>query len=61
MTNGCVPFTVTFDNLSSPNAETFLWTFEGGDPATSTDENPTVVYNAAGSFDVTLVATVSRQ
>lgn len=56
-TNGCVPFTVTFENLSSPNAETFLWTFEGGDPATSTEENPTVVYNSAGSFDVTLVAT----
>lgn len=56
-TEGCLPFVVEFQNLSSQNAETFEWTFEGGDPATSDEENPTVTYNSAGVFDVTLVAT----
>ena len=55
-TIGCAPFVVQYDNLSSDNAETFEWTFEGGDPATSTDENPTVVYNTPGTYDVTLTA-----
>ncbi len=53
---GCLPFEVTFVNLSSGNTESFLWTFEGGDPATSTEENPIVNYNAVGSFNVVLIA-----
>ena len=35
------------------------WTFEGGQPTTSNEQNPTVVYNATGSFDVTLSVTNS--
>ncbi len=53
-TNSCAPFTVTFNNTSSSNADTFVWTFEGGNPATSTEENPTVTFANAGTFDVTL-------
>ncbi len=33
------------------------WEFEGGTPATSTAQNPTVTYNAAGSFGVRLTVT----
>ncbi len=55
-TEGCLPFEVTFVNLSSENAESFQWTFEGGDPATSTEENPIVNYNSVGSFNVVLIA-----
>ena len=55
-TEGCAPFTVNFTNESSENATTFEWTFEGGDPASSTDENPTVTWNTAGTYEVTLVA-----
>jgi PKD repeat protein len=51
----CVPATVEFTNQSSENATGFKWTFEGGTPATSTQENPTVIYNTAGSFDVELI------
>jgi subtilisin-like proprotein convertase family protein len=40
-----------------PAAISWLWTFEGGTPATSTAQNPTVTYTADGSYDVTLVAT----
>ena len=32
------------------------WTFEGGVPATSTAENPTVTYNTLGTYKVTLSA-----
>ena len=33
------------------------WTFEGGDPATSTLQNPSVTYHEIGSYDVTLTVT----
>ncbi len=32
----------------------FLWTFEGGSPATSVERNPIVTYNTIGNYDVTL-------
>jgi PKD repeat protein len=54
---GCVPLTVNFLDISSANTTSWLWTFEGGTPATSSDQNPTVDYNSIGVFDVTLVAT----
>ena len=55
-TEGCAPFTVTFNNTSSSNADGFAWTFEGGNPATSTDANPTVTFANAGTYNVTLTA-----
>lgn len=58
-TTGCAPLEVTFNNQSSANAETFQWSFPGGTPSTSTQENPTVVYNTPGTYNVTLVATNS--
>jgi PKD repeat protein len=57
ITNGCQPLTVEFINQSSSNATAFLWTFPGGTPSTSTLANPTVIYNQAGNFDVTLKVT----
>lgn len=56
---GCSPLTVTFNNESSANAESFQWSFPGGSPATSTQENPTVVYGTPGTYDVTLKTTNS--
>ncbi len=53
-TTGCAPFTVEFSNESSENAASFSWSFPGGSPATSTEENPVVTYNAAGTYSVTL-------
>jgi len=47
---------VTFTNLSK-GATAFSWTFSGGTPATSSEENPSIVYSNPGEFDVTLVAT----
>ncbi len=49
--------TVDFSNLSSGEENTYMWYFDGGEPATSEEENPTgIMYNEAGSFDVTLIA-----
>ena len=56
-TTGCASMTVTFNNESSSNSESFQWSFPGGLPATSTEENPTVTYGAAATYDVTLTAT----
>ena len=49
--------TVTFTDLSTNNPTEWSWTFEGGEPATSTEQNPTVTYAEAGTYDVTLIAT----
>jgi PKD repeat protein len=54
-TNGCIPMTVQYTNTSS-NATSFSWTFPGGNPATSTEQNPIVTYALAGSYDVSLTA-----
>lgn len=46
--------TVTFTDLSTNNPTSWSWTFEGGDPATSTEENPVVTYATPGTYNVTL-------
>lgn len=51
---GCIPHTVNFQNSSLGTIDNFLWTFEGGSPATSTDVDPQVIYESAGLFDVQL-------
>ena len=56
-TSGCAPFFISFENQSLGDYDEILWTFEGGMPATSTDENPSVIYNDAGEYDVTLTLT----
>mgnify|MGYP000896146402 CR=1 FL=1 len=52
-TGGSISFTET----SIGYVESRTWTFEGGNPATSTSENPTVTYNSPGRYKVKLVAT----
>ncbi len=54
VTNGCAPLTVQFTDQSSSNSTSWAWTFEGGNPGTSTTQNPTVTYNTPGTYDVTL-------
>ena len=50
--NGCINFT----DLST-NATSWLWSFPGAIPSTSTDQNPqTVCYLTSGLYDVTLIA-----
>lgn len=56
---GCAPWTFTMTNTTT-GASSYLWDF--GDPLsgsnnTSTLQNPTHIYLASGSYDVTLIAT----
>lgn len=52
----CSAFCLEFNALTT-GATSWYWTFEGGDPATSTLENPgEVCFNQAGEFHVTLTA-----
>lgn len=46
---------VIFTNKST-DATSYSWSFEGGNPATSTDENPIVSYSTPGTYNVTLTA-----
>lgn len=48
--------TVQFTDLSTNFPTSWSWTFEGGNPNTSTDQNPKVQYSVAGSYKVTLTA-----
>ena len=45
--------TVKFQS-NSEYEDSYNWTFEGGEPATSNNENPTVRYSTNGSYRVTL-------
>ena len=60
-------FTATSTNISAGDSVNFTdqstnvptswsWTFEGGTPATSTAQNPTVTYSTPGTYNVTLLA-----
>ena len=57
--NGCAPFTPVFNNTSSSNTTSYQWILTGATPATSTDKNPSVTYNSAGTFSITLIVSNS--
>ncbi len=48
---------VRFNDLSGNFPTRWEWTFEGGTPSTSTEQNPVVTYNQPGRFRVTLRVT----
>lgn len=55
------PASYRFQNNSS-GADTFLWTFEGGIPATSTEQNPgEIVFTESGDHTITLRVSNGRE
>ncbi len=52
----CPGSTVFFDDLSDGNPTSWNWEFEGGLPATSTEQTPHVIYEQAGIYEVKLTA-----
>jgi PKD repeat protein len=50
----CQSQQVQYWDNSTGEITSWEWTFEGGDPATSSEENPMVTYNSPGVFDVEL-------
>lgn len=59
---GCIPFSLSFSDLSAPPAATWSWDF--GDPNsladTSIAQNPYYQYTEVGTFDVTLTVTTAN-
>ena len=53
----CTPDTVRFHKTLFGSYTSFQWLFPGGTPATSTADSPVVIYNAPGSYDVSLIVT----
>ncbi|WP_300360317.1 PKD domain-containing protein, partial [Fluviicola sp.] len=48
---------MTFTDESYNAATGWTWTFTGGSPASSSQQNPTVTYNTPGTYAVQLQAT----
>lgn len=53
-TTVCNGGSVNFSDLSSGMVTSWNWTFEGGNPFTSTDQNPTITYDTPGGYSVSL-------
>lgn len=56
-TSVCAGQTIQFTDLSYNGVSGWSWSFQGGTPATSTVQNPTVTYSTPGVYQVTLNAT----
>jgi subtilisin family serine protease len=49
---------INFEDISTGVPSQWEWTFAGGSPSSSTDENPTgITYSTAGTYNVTLTVT----
>ena len=54
---GCAPICVNFSDLSTSSNGAIVswhWIFSGGNPSTSTLQNPSVCFSTPGSYDVSL-------
>ena len=53
----CAGSTIQYTDDSYANVTEWNWTFEGGTPSTSTEENPLVTYDVSGEYSVELEVT----
>ncbi|HYV95598.1 MAG TPA: SBBP repeat-containing protein [Chitinophagales bacterium] len=54
----CEKFCTDYIDQSTNNPASWQWFFPGGNPSSSTDQNPTnICYNLPGTYDVTLITT----
>jgi PKD repeat protein len=51
----CITTSVEFEDNSLGEIISWNWAFEGGNPATSTAQNPVIAYNTQGQYDVQLI------
>lgn len=56
-TTVCPGSQVQFSDQSFSVANGWTWTFQGGQPLNSSDQNPLVTYDTPGTYNVTLVST----
>lgn len=52
----CLGESVSFEDDSYHSPNNWNWTFNGGTPATSNNQNPTITFNTPGTFSVSLTA-----
>lgn len=52
---------VHFTDLSIGSIESWEWHFEGGNPSSSTEQNPRVFFSTPGTYDVSLMVTSSGE
>lgn len=57
LTHVCPGSTVTFTDLSLRNPTAWSWTFTGPITLSSTQQNPAITFNSAGTYQVSLTAT----
>jgi len=55
----CAGSSISFNDLTIPNASSILWSFEGGSPASSSASSVDVIYNNAGTYPAILTITNS--
>jgi PKD repeat protein len=53
-TTGCSPLVAQYSGQNPSNVISWLWTFPGGTPSTSTERNPRVTYSTPGLYGVSL-------
>lgn len=54
-TNLCPGTPVSFTDQSTGTPTSWSWTFSGGTPSTSTQQNPSVTYSSSGTYSVMLI------
>ncbi|MEI6313003.1 MAG: M4 family metallopeptidase, partial [Bacteroidota bacterium] len=55
----CTGQNIIFTNTSTNSPTSYLWSFPGGSPSSSTATNPVVTYPTLGTYTVTLIASNS--
>lgn len=56
-TTVCAGETIQFSDASYNEVNGWTWTFNGGSPASSTSQNPSITYSVPGIYEVVLAAT----
>ncbi|MDX2001634.1 MAG: PKD domain-containing protein [Chitinophagales bacterium] len=59
-TTTCPGGSVQFTDASSGSPTSWSWSFQGGTPSTSSQQNPTITYNTPGTYNVTLTVSNSN-
>lgn len=57
--SACIGIPYNFTDVSSNNPTTWSWSFPGGTPSVSINQNPSVTYTSNGTYTVSFVATNS--
>lgn len=52
----CITYMALTDTTAG-GPQTYSWTFQGGNPSTSTEKNPVICYDLPGTWDVQLIVT----